>query len=189
MPIVINHYRFGNDDALASAHTFINNEDTACATCATFGSPILLRFNEQVVTAVSNVDFQFRFKVNAGALASVSITSSPIQACTSAFSADTDNLTQRLSGTGTFETTAAGFTIDGLSGGNSNDIVLDGCSETELCFKIIAASVVNGDVITFDGSSPDATVTFSVTPTLTVYAPPSGRTIIRDYYGWQWRNN
>ena len=185
----ISHYRFGADDAAHASHSFLANEDTALASVTTFDTPMLLRFNEQLGSATNNVDFQFRYKVNAGAWASVSTSSSPIKAATSAFSTDADDLTQRLSGTGTFESSGDGFTIDGISGGAQNDIALSGCSETELCFSIVSASVVSGDVIYFDGTSPDCTVATGVLASLAIYKAAATSTQVYRYCcGRRWRN-
>ena len=79
--------------------------------------------------------------------------------------------TKRLTGTGTFETSGAGCTEDGLSGGNANDIAASGNSETEAGLQVVATDVAAGDVITFRLTSPDFTITNDVVPTINVTSP------------------
>src|SRR3990167_7933256 len=125
------HFRFGNDDGTESGHTFKANLDTNISLDE--GSTFLLRFTVQNTgsTAAGNTDQQFQCALNVGAFTNG-------QACT-----------KRLTGTGTFETSGAGCTEDGLSGGNANDIAASGNSETEAGLQVVATDVAAGDVITF----------------------------------------
>src|SRR3990167_7784468 len=81
------------------------------------------------------------------------------------------DLTKRLSGTGTFESSGDGGTHDGLSGGAQNDIAASGNSETECAMQIVSGDVAHNDVIEFRLTSPDFTITNDVVPTLTVNEP------------------
>ena len=162
------HFRFGKDDGTESSHTFWQLEDVNHSQEITADWTFLLRFCEQVTTAISNVDAQFQYNKNAAGW--VDITTSSVIVKAVAVNAFTNGqvCTKRLSGTGTFETSAAGCTEDGSSGGTTNDIVLNGNSETEAGLQVVFAQVVNGDTIQFRLTSPDATMAYAVTPTLTI---------------------
>jgi hypothetical protein len=82
------------------------------------------------------------------------------------------NCTKRLSGTGTFESSAAGCTHDGSAGGAANDIVASGNSETEIGLQLINADVAVGDVVELRvvGTSGVAFGTYAQTPAILVGA-------------------
>lgn len=165
------HYRFGVDELGESTHGWYANEDTNPAQGAIpLDAPFLLRFcvQESGGTAASNTDFQFRYRKNGGAWTDITTTSSVVKAVTAAALTNGGNCTKRLSGTGTFESSGAGQTEDGNSGGAANDIVASGNSETECGLQINSADVVDADVIEFSLSSPDFTITLTVTPSYTV---------------------
>src|SRR3990167_3547606 len=84
------------------------------------------------------------------------------------------DLTKRLSGTGTFESSGDGGTHDGLSGGAQNDIAASGNSETECALQIVGADAAGNDVIEFRLTSPDFTITNDVVPAITV----AGATVV-----------
>jgi len=79
------------------------------------------------------------------------------------------NCTKRLSGTGTFESSAAGCTQDGTSGGTTNDIVANGNSETEIAIQVLSADVALGDKIEFRLTRDGGVLldTYAVVPQLT----------------------
>ncbi len=162
------HFRFGKDDGTESAHTFWQLEDIDHTQLITADWTFLLRFCEQVTTAISNVDAQFQYNKNGAGWVNITTTSSVVKAVAVNAFTNGQACTKRLSGTGTFETSGAGCTEDGSSGGTANDIVLNGNSETEAGLQVIFADVVNGDTIQFRLTSPDATMVYTITPTLTI---------------------
>ena len=166
--ITQSHFRFGKDDGTESSHTFWQLEDVDHTQEIAANWTFLLRFCEQVTTAVSNVDAQFQYNRNGAGWVNITTTSSIVKAVAVAAFTNGQNCTKRLSGTGTFEISGAGCTEDGLSGGNANDIVLNGNSETEAGLQVVYADVASGDTIQFRLTSPDGTMVYSVTPTLTV---------------------
>jgi hypothetical protein len=165
------HFRFGVDELAESTHGWYANADTnPAAGVIPLDTVFLLRFTVQETgaTLASNVDNQFQFSINGAAFADLTTTSVGPRAVAAAALTNGGNCTKRLTGTGTFETTGAGQTEDGLSGGNANDIAASGNSETECGIIIDSADVVNGDVITFRLTSPDFTITNDIVPTVTV---------------------
>lgn len=162
------HFRFGKEELLEATHGWWQNEDVNHTQLITADWTFLLRFCEQVTTAVLNVDAQFQYNKNAAGWVNITTSSAVVKAVPSVAFTDAANCTKRLSGTGTFETSGAGCTEDGLSGGNANDIQLNGNSETEAGLQVVAADVANGDTIQFRLTSPDGTMVYTVTPTLTI---------------------
>lgn len=167
------HYRFGIDELAESTHGWHAAQDAnpaqgVIANDTTF----LLRFTVQETggTAAGNTDQQFQCALNGGAFQNITTTSSIVKAVTTTVFANGADLTKRLTGTGTFESSGDGGTHDGLSGGAQNDIAASGNSETECALQIVGADVSGDDVITFRLTSPDFTITNDVVPTLTVEA-------------------
>lgn len=171
MALAQSHYRFGIDELAESTHGWHAAENTdPAAGVLGLDTTFLLRFNVQASGGVahSNTDFQFQYSHNGGAFTNITTTSSAVRAVASVAFTNGANCTKRLSGTGTFESSGAGCTEDGLSGGNSNDIAANGCSETECGLQILSADVANGDTLAFRLTSPDAAITYTVTPGYTV---------------------
>lgn len=162
------HFRFGYDDGTESTHTWIANEDTNAAVFT--GTKFLLRFTVQEAggTASVDTDFQFQYNKNAAGWNDITTSSSVVKSVTPGAWANGANCTKRLSGTGTFETSAAGCTTDGSSGGASCDIAASGNTETECALQLISADIADGDTIQFRLTSPDYAITYTVTPSLTV---------------------
>lgn len=162
------HFRFGNDDGTEVTHTFMANLDTNVSLLE--GATFLLRFTVQETggSIAANTDNQFQCSLNGGAFQNITTSSTIVKAVAVNAFVDAANCTKRLTGTGTFETSGAGCTEDGLSGGNNNDIAASGNSETECGLQVVAASVAPGDTITFRLTSPDFTITNDVVPTVTV---------------------
>lgn len=168
------HFRFGINELAESTHGWHAAEDANPAqgvigNDATF----LLRFTVQETggSIASNTDQQFQCRLNAGAFQDITTTSSIVKAVTTAVFANGADLTKRLSGTGTFESSGDGGTHDGLSGGPQNDIAASGNSETECALQIVGTDVAHNDVIEFRLTSPDFTITNDVVPSLTVNEP------------------
>lgn len=162
------HFRFGIEELLEATHGWYAAEDTDVS--LPVDTTFLLRFVEQEVggTAAANTDAQFQYNKNGAGWVDITTSSSVVKAVTTSVFAEAANCTKRLSGTGTFETSGKGCTVDGLSGGSANDIVASGNSETECALQIIGADVTPGDSIQLRFRSPDWTVTYDITPTLTV---------------------
>src|SRR3990170_2429057 len=164
------HFRFGKDDGTESSHTFWQLEDVNHTQLISADWTFLLRFTEQETggTAAANTDAVFQYNKNGAGWVNITTTSSVVKAVAVGAFTNGQNCTKRLSGTGTFETSAAGCTEDGSSGGPSNDIAASGNSETECGLQVVAADVAHNDTIQFRFTSPDWAVGYDVTPTLTV---------------------
>lgn len=176
------HFRFGIDSGTESTHGWHANEDVnPAAGVLPLDAVFLLRFNVQETggTAAANTDFTWQFQINGGGFVNLTTTSVGPRAVAAVALTNGGNCTKRLSGTGTFETTAAGQTEDGSSGGASNDMAASGCSETECGIIIDSADVNDGDVIEFRLTSPDFTITNDVVPRFTVVLP-----VRRGLIGW-----
>ena len=168
------HYRFGIDELAESTHGWYAAEDANPSPGAIpLDTVFLLRFNEQEAggTAAANTDAVFQYNRNGVGWIDITTTSPVVKAVAAVALANGSACTKRLSGTGTFETSGAGQTEDGSSGGPANDIAASGCSETECGLQIIGADVAHGDVLQFRFQSPDWTVTYTVTPSYTVSLP------------------
>lgn len=164
------HFRFGKDDGTEVTHTFWQLVDVNHTQLVDANWTFLLRFTEQETgnTAAANTDAQFQYNKNGAGWVNITTTSLVVKAVAVNAFTDGQACTKRLTGTGTFETTGAGCTEDGLSGGTANDIAALGNSETEAGLQVIAANVANNDTIQFRFTSPDWTVGYDVTPTLTI---------------------
>jgi len=163
------HFRFGSDDGGSeSTHGWLAAEDTDVTIFT--GTKFLLRFTAQEAggTATVDTDFQFQYNKNSAGWNDITTSSNVVKAITPSAFANNSNCTKRLSGTGTFESTAAGCTTDGSSGGTSCDILANGNTETECGLQLVDADIADGDTIQFRITSPDYTISYDVTPTLTV---------------------
>lgn len=164
------HFRFGKDDGTESGHTFWQLVDVNHTQLITADWTFLLRFTEQETgnTAAANTDAQFQYNKNGAGWVDITTTSVVVKAVAVNAFTNGQACTKRLTGTGTFETTGAGCTEDGSSGGTANDIAALGNSETEAGLQVVAAQVANNDTIQFRFTSPDWTVGYDITPTLTI---------------------
>src|SRR5688572_24726210 len=96
------------------------------------GEPFLLRFCVQAnATGLNNVDNEFQFRQLRGGVeivgwTNITTSSSVVRTGATSVFLNAANCTKRLSGTGTFESSGAGCTHDGISGGANNDIVASG---------------------------------------------------------------
>lgn len=169
MALTQSHYRFGIASGTESTHGFLAAEDTPISLAV--ATQFLLRFCVQAnATGLNNVDNEFQYRLNGGAWTNVTTTSAVARTGATAVFANAANCTKRLSGTGTFETTGAGCTHTGVSGGANNDIVANGNSETLIGMQIIAADVDMGDEIEFRLTRDGGLLmdTYAVIPKITV---------------------
>lgn len=164
----IRHFRFGIDQLAENTHGWYGNEDASIY--LPVDTTFLLRYSvwEEGGSAAANTDFQFQYKLNDGSWVNVTASSPVVKAVAATALTNNGDCTQRLTGQGTFESSGAGQTEDGLSGGNANDIAANGCSETECGLQIVGSAVSRGDVISFQLTSPDFGMTVDVTATATV---------------------
>lgn len=167
------HYRFGKDDGTEATHTWHAAEDTAVTLAPDV--PFLLRiavWEEGVPAgAAANTANQFQCRKNGGAWQNITTTSTVCKAVAVAAFANGANCTQRLTTkpTGAFETSGAGCTEDGTSGGNANDIAAAGYSETEAGLQLVGADLAQGDLVEFRlVTTPTAIAVYDVTPGATV---------------------
>ena len=172
MALTQSHFRFGINELAQSTHGWHAAEDVSVTLPA--DATFLLRFCVQAnATGLSNVDNEFQYNRNGAGWVNITTSSAIVKAVTTTVFTNGANCTKRLSGTGTFETSAAGCTHDGTSGGSSNDIVASGNSETECALQVVGANVVRGDVIQFRLRRDGGLLldTYAVTPSLTVGGP------------------
>lgn len=145
------HSRFGIVELAESTHGWLNGEDQNIVRVAGPAGAFLLRHCVQASGGVahSNVALQHQYQRNGGGWNNITTTSAVVRAGPTTVFNDAQNCTKRLSGTGTFESSAAGCTHDGSSGGASMDIVANGNAETEIKLEIVAADVAAWDKIEF----------------------------------------
>lgn len=172
MALTLSHYRFGINELAESTHGWHAAEDANPAQgVIAVDVPFLLRFCVQAnATGLSNVDNEFQCRKNGGAWQNITTTSTVVKAVAVTPLTEGGNCTKRLSGTGTFESSGAGQTEDGVSGGAANDIVASGNSETECGLQIVGADVAHGDLVEFRLTRDGGVLldTYSVVPALTV---------------------
>src|SRR3990167_6001615 len=166
------YFRFGVDERAESTHGWYAAEDVNPSHTWAW-AVFLLRFNEQEKggTAAGNTDAQFEYRKNAGAWTAITTSSANVRAVAAVAFTNGQDATKRLSGIGTFESSGDGCTEDGLSGGVQNDIAASGNSETEAGLQIVFADIANNDTIQLRFRSPDWTITYTITPTLTITVP------------------
>lgn len=190
MPLTQSHYRFGIAELAESTHGWKAAEDKPIMLPP--GEPFLLRFCVQAdATGLNNVDNEFQFRQLRGGVeivgwTNITTSSSVVRTGVTTVFTNGQNCTKRLSGTGTFEASAAGCTHDGTSGGASNDIVANGCSETEIGLQILNADTAIGDLIEFRLTRDGGTLldAYAVTPSvrvgLEILAPQSRDTSLHN---------
>lgn len=174
MALTQSHYRFGIDSGTESSHGWHANEDAnpSEGTIA-LDTTFLLRFCLQCDgTAASNVDCEYQYRVNGGTWTNITTTSSFVRAVAATALTNGGNCTKRLSGTGTFESSGAGQTEDGTSGGTANDIVANGNSECECGLQLRSADLTGGETVDFRLTRDGGVLidTYAVTPSLTIPA-------------------
>lgn len=172
MAVTQQAFRFGVDEGTESTHGWYAAQNTNPSRGAILpGRTFLLRFLLQCDgTALSNADFEFQVRKNGGAYQNITTTSTIVKAVTPVCWADGANTTQRLTGgTGTFESSSAGCTADGISGGAAFDIVANGNGETE-CAMQLSTGVQDGDLLEFRLTRDGGILldTYAVTPAMTV---------------------
>jgi hypothetical protein len=177
MAVTQSHFRFGRNELTESTHGWFAAEDVS-PRAATIGAGVtfLLRFCCQCdATLLSNADFEFQYRKNGGTYTQITTSSAAVKAVTPVCWADGANTTQRLSGTGTFETTSAGCTATGISGGTAFDIIASGNGETECALQLVAADLASGDLLEFRLTRDGAIVmdAYAVTPAITFGAAVS----------------
>jgi hypothetical protein len=165
-------YRFGSDTGTNETdHGWLAAQNTAIHAGASqtlaLNTVFLLRFGYQNnATAVSNQNFTVQYSINGGAWTTITTSSAAVDAEAATVLTNNGNTTNRLTGlTGTFQG-ATGQAEDGDAGGNSMDIVSNGCAEAVFSLKISSSGVSAGDIITFRSLAEGATITYSVTPTI-----------------------
>lgn len=176
MALTQSHYRFGIDQLTESTHGWYANQDTSPQQGALpLDAPFLLRFCVQAnATGLNNVDFEFQYRRNGGTWTNITTTSTVVKAVAATALTNGGNCTKQLSGTGTFESTGAGQTETGVSGGANNDIVSNGNSETECGLQIVSANVTSGDTLEFRLTRDGGVLldTYAVTPSYQLATPP-----------------
>jgi hypothetical protein len=172
LALTLSHYRFGLDDGTEASHTFHAAEDTDPAEgVIALDTNFLLRFTVQAdATGLNNVDNEFQYRIDGGTWTNITTTSSFVRAVAVGAFTNGQACTQRLSGTGTFESSGAGCTEDGSSGGTANDIVASGNSETECGLVLRSADLTGGELVEFRLTRDGGTLldTYSVTPSITI---------------------
>jgi hypothetical protein len=146
------HYRFGVAELAQNTHGWLAAEDKPVMLPP--GRAFLCRACVQANgTGENNVVMQWRYRLTPKATGipgnwiDITTTSAVVRTGSTTVFTNGQNCTKRLSGTGTFESSAAGCTHDGSAGGASNDIVANGNSETEIGLQLINTDVTVGDVV------------------------------------------
>src|SRR3990167_6402837 len=100
------HFRFGINELAESTHGWHAAQDVSPAQgVIDVDTTFLLRFTVQETggTAAGNTDQQFQYRLNGGTWTNITTTSAVAKAVTTTVFANGADLTKRLSGTGTFE--------------------------------------------------------------------------------------
>lgn len=179
MAVTQSHFRFGIDHLTESTHGWYAPEDVSPAPGALpLNKTFLLRFTLQCdATLQSDVDAEFQYRKNGGTWTQITTSSSDVKAVNAVAFLDAANTTQRLSGTGTFETTSQGCTTDGIAGGTAFDIIANGNGEVECALQLVGPDLVTGDLIEFRLTRDGGVLidTYAVNPSLTVQVPVFSR--------------
>lgn len=172
MALSQSQYRFGGVDGTESTHSWLSGLSRAVNRQAGATGQFLLRIGLQETAGVNenNVSLKFQVQKNGGGYQDVTTSSSIARTGTNAVFAGGANCTKRLSGTGTFEATAAGCTTTGSCGGSAMDVVASGCTEVLIGLQIMGADVVVGDLLEFRlvRSTGTLLTTYAVTPSVRV---------------------
>jgi hypothetical protein len=171
MALTQSHYRFGTADGTESTHGWLAAEDRPVMLPP--GRAFLARMCVQAdATGLNNVVMQWQYRLNGGAWTNITTSSAVVRTGATAVFGATAHCTKRLSGTGTFESSANGCTHTGTAGGNNNDIVANGNSETLIGLQIVNADTAIGDVIELRVTRGGSTLldAYAVLPTITVGA-------------------
>jgi hypothetical protein len=130
-----------------------------------------LRIRLQITNAVSGAstdDFQLQYAKNGGAFANLTTATTDVKAFASANLTDQGATTNRLgAGTGSF--VAGLVSEDGLA--DNKQVTASNYSEFLYTVQLVAANLADGDVITFRVLRNGSTITYSVTPQVTVHVP------------------
>ena len=171
MALSLSHYRFGKVELAENTHGWLAGEDRGVTRLPGVSGQFLLRCCVQAdLLGLNNVDFEWQYRLNGGAWTNITTASSVARTGSTTVFTNGQNCTKRLSGTGTFEASAAGCTHDGTTGGAVNDIVSLGNSETEIGLQIISADTVVGDLVEFRLTRDGGTLldAYDVVPSLRV---------------------
>jgi hypothetical protein len=178
MALTQSHFRFGLAELAESTHGWHAAEDFGIMIAP--GRAFLCRacVQNDASGASNNLVMQWQYRHTskatgiAGDWTNITTTSAVARTGATTVFANGANCTKRLSGTGTFEASAAGCTHDGSAGGAANDIVASGNSETEIPLQIINADTAVGDLVELRvvGTSGVAFGTYSQVPSILVAA-------------------
>jgi hypothetical protein len=177
MAVTQSHYRFYADGTESGATALAAedaNPSAGVGQTLELDATFHLRFCLQCDgTSQSNVDAEYQYRKNGGTWTNLTTTTNDVRVTPSANLTNAANTTQRLSGTGTFESSSQGVTEDGIAGGSSCDIVANGNAEFLCPLQLRSADLVDGDVIEFRLTRDGGTLinTYAVTPTLTIEIP------------------
>lgn len=158
-------FAFGLDDGTEASHTI---GTIGANFVAPLDTPFLIRFAiwETGGSNALNLVQQFQYSRNGGTWTDITTTSTVVKSVAVGAFTNGQNCTQRLSAHGTFESSGAGCTEDGSSGGNANDLQANGSTETECGIQIISTDVEQGDDIEFRVrvTGPTTTIAYDTSP-------------------------
>jgi hypothetical protein len=174
MALTQTHFRLGVASGTEATHPWLAAENKGSMLPP--GRAFLCRAAIQAnATGANNVVMQWQRRLlRTGQVVSdwadITTTSSVVRTGATAVFANGANCTKRLSGTGTFEASAAGCTHDGSAGGAANDIQANGNSETLIGLQIIGADTVIGDDVELRVTRGGTTLldAYAVVPTIRV---------------------
>lgn len=154
MALAQSRYRFGVVELAEATHSFLAAENVNVSRAVGVGGQFLARMGIQASGGVAHnnvaAKWQYEHQNSQGvvtAWADITQSSAVVRTGSTTVFANQANCTNRLGGTGTFESSGAGCTHTGAFGGNALDIVSNGRAETEIGLQLIAADVDMGDKI------------------------------------------
>jgi len=161
-------YEDGSENASADAGCAIN---TALQRYLDGDQTLGLRIRLQITNAVSGAstdDFQLQYSKNGGAFTNLTTSTTDVKAVDSTNLTDQAATTNRLgAGSGSF--VAGLVSEDGLA--DNKQVTASNYSEFLYTVRLVAANLADNDVITFRVLRNGSTMTYTVTPQVTVKVP------------------
>jgi hypothetical protein len=152
-------FRFGDNTGTESTHGWLANQSiditAGSGLDVEIAAPFLLRIRiaetAGATSTVNNVDVELQVNnTGAGWTAVTTTSTNGIQAVASTPTTNGNDTTERLTGGATnFDTSNAGQSEDGTSGGANLDIAGDDFSEHLFAIQVVDANVSNGDTLDF----------------------------------------
>lgn len=180
MALTQSGYRFGINELAESTHGWLANLNTAISrdytNLTTFLCRVLLQCD---ASASNNAAPTWQYSLNGGAFTAITTTSSVVKAVTPSCWADGASTTSRLGGSGTFDSTNAGCTADGIAGGTTMDIAANGNNESEIGLQLVAG-LASGDTVDLRVLDGSTVLTYTQTPRINITGPVASSRSVND---------